>query len=82
MNTSFYRFVHTLVKAVVLICLLPSGGTCLNLYEYLEQNNITSTAECQEQKSAFLQGVVDGDAWALQSNDPFVINQLDLINFF
>lgn len=55
---------------IALISFLVNSVKCLDLnsfYNYVQNNDNTSSVECMEQKAAFLQGLINGDAWAVRS---------------
>lgn len=68
MTKFFASFINTCLSAVIWLNFLPINVTCLDINKYLEQNSITSTPKCEEQKSYFLQSLVEEDTWAIQSN--------------
>lgn len=60
-----------------LISILFNSGNCLDLdsfYNYIQYSNKSSSAECAVQKSAFLQGLANGDVWAARSKITFFLN--------
>lgn len=60
---------------VAVFSLLVVSGQCLDLdtfYKYVaEDNGTSSNSECEQQKTAFLQGLIKSDAWALKSETFF-----------
>lgn len=65
------------IKILTLLTVLHVSGNCLDLdtfYKFI-RNSSVSTVKCAEQRSAFLQGLEDGDMWAIKS-------KLIFVNFF
>lgn len=59
-----------LKTTAVLIVLSFGAGSCLdldNFYKYLQDHSSSSNPECAQQKTAFLQGLINKDAWASRS---------------
>lgn len=55
---------------IVVLCVLLSSVKNLdigNFYNYLRDDSNSSSVKCEEQKAAFLQGLEDGDTWAVKS---------------
>lgn len=55
---------------IVVLSVLLVSAKCLELesfYNYLRDDDNSSSVECAIQKAAFLQGLTNGDAWAAKS---------------